>query len=119
MRRADIVVGGGRRFRTALGNSNHGRPQDPLADQVAGLHGIEQRIEPPAEFRGNAYAAPDLTRVPRALHEAIPLWERSTVARAAFGDDVVDHYLNMARVEQQTYDAAVTSWERERYLERG
>jgi glutamine synthetase len=86
---------------------------------AAGLHGIERRIEPPAEYRGNAYTATDVPRVPRALYEAIPLWERSAVARAAFGDDVVDHYLNMARVEQHTYDAAVTSWERERYLERG
>ncbi|MFN8513527.1 MAG: glutamine synthetase family protein [Thermomicrobiales bacterium] len=86
---------------------------------AAGLHGIERRIEPPAEYRGNAYAATDVPRVPSALYEAIPLWERSAVARAAFGDDVVEHYLNMARVEQRTYDAAVSSWERERYLERG
>lgn len=86
---------------------------------AAGLHGIERRIEPPAEYRGNAYTATDVPRVPSALYEAIPLWERSAVARAAFGDDVVEHYLNMARVEQRTYDAAVSSWERERYLERG
>ncbi len=86
---------------------------------AAGLHGIEHRIEPSAEYRGNAYSATDVPRVPRALYEAIGLWERSAIARAAFGDDVVEHYLNMARVEQQAYDAAVTSWERERYLERG
>ena len=86
---------------------------------AAGLHGIEHRIEPPAEYRGNAYTATDVPRVPRALYESIGLWEGSAVARAAFGDDVVAHYLNMARVEQRTYDAAVTSWERERYLERG
>jgi glutamine synthetase len=86
---------------------------------AAGLHGIEREIEPPAEYRGNAYTATAVPRVPSALHEAIPLWERSAVARAAFGDGVVEHYLNMARVEQQSYDAAVTSWERERYLERG
>jgi glutamine synthetase len=29
------------------------------------------------------------------------------------------HYLNMARVEQETFDGIVTAWERERYLERG
>lgn len=86
---------------------------------AAGLHGIERRIEPPAEYRGNAYTATGLTRVPRSLHEAIGLWERGAVAREAFGADVADHYLNMARVEQGIYDAAVTAWERERYLERG
>ena len=41
------------------------------------------------------------------------------MAREAFGEDVVAHYLNAARVEQRTFDAAVTTWERERYYERG
>jgi glutamine synthetase len=31
---------------------------------------------------------------------------------------VIDHYLNMARVEQAAFDQVVTPWERERYLER-
>ena len=86
---------------------------------AAGLHGIERRLEPPAEFKGNGYAATGVPRVPRALYEAIAAFEGSEIARAAFGDDVVAHYLNMARVEQQTYDAVVTDWERARYLERG
>ncbi len=37
----------------------------------------------------------------------------------AFGDDVVDHYLNYARTEQQLFDNAVTCYERERFYERG
>ena len=45
--------------------------------------------------------------------------ERSEAARDIFGDDVVDHYLNAARVEQETYDSVVHPWDRERYLERG
>jgi glutamine synthetase len=85
----------------------------------AGLHGIEERIEPPAEFRGNGYTATDVPRVPAALWEAILLLERSEIARLILGDDVVAHYLNSARVEQQAYDAVVTCWERRRYLERG
>jgi glutamine synthetase len=85
----------------------------------AGLHGIEHEIEPPQEYRGNAYTATDLPRVPRALWEAVRELERSTLAREIFGEEVVEHYLNAARVEQDTYDAVVTDWERERYLERG
>jgi glutamine synthetase len=85
----------------------------------AGLHGIEHRIEPPEQFHGNGYAATGVPRIPRALWEAAELLEKSTLAREIFGDDVVDHYANAARVEQETYDAVVTSWERERYLERG
>ena len=86
---------------------------------AAGLQGIEAQIEPSPEYRGNGYTATDQPRVPRALYEAIAAFEQSAVARAAFGDAVVEHYLNMARVEQQAFDAAVTTWERERYFERG
>jgi glutamine synthetase len=85
----------------------------------AGLHGIEQRTELPAEFRGNAYEAQGAPRIPRALWEAAQLLEQSTLAREIFGEEVVDHYLNTARVEQEAYDSVVTCWERERYLERG
>ena len=45
--------------------------------------------------------------------------ERSEAAREIFGDDVVAHYLNAARVEQEIYDSVVHNWDRERYLERG
>jgi glutamine synthetase len=41
------------------------------------------------------------------------------MARAAFGDQVVDHYLNYARTEQALFDKAVTDWERIRLYERG
>ncbi len=85
----------------------------------AGLYGIEHQIEPSAEFRGNAYTTTGHPKVPRALWEAAALLEESTLAREIFGDEVVHHYANAARVEQETYDAVVTSWERERYLERG
>jgi glutamine synthetase len=57
-------------------------------------------------------------RMPRALYEAIGELEASKAAPKIFGQDVVDHYLNAARVEQETYDAMVHNWERERYLER-
>lgn len=86
---------------------------------AAGLHGIEREIAPPAEFRGNAYTAAGVPRVPRTLHEAIDAFAGSAVARDALGADVAAHYLHAARVEQDIHDAAVTSWERERYFERG
>jgi glutamine synthetase len=85
----------------------------------AGLWGIEQKLEPPAEFKGNGYLATGVPRMPRALYEAIRELEASKPARDIFGDDVVAHYLNAARVEQEAYDAVVHPWDRERYLERG
>lgn len=86
---------------------------------AAGLRGIEQRIEPPAEHIGNGYTATGCQRMPRAMYEAIHALENSTLARESLGDVVVDHYLNYARVEQAAYDAVVTDWERRRYFERG
>jgi glutamine synthetase len=85
----------------------------------AGLSGIRRRIEPPAEYRGNGYEARGVPRIPSALWEAIQLLEGSALAREIFGEDVVEHYLNTARVEQEAYDSVVTCWERQRYLERG
>lgn len=86
---------------------------------AAGLHGIDHQLEPPPEHRGNGYTARGVPRVPRALYEAIEIFAESAVAREAFGDEVVAHYLNAARVEQAAFDEVVTDWERERYLERG
>ena len=84
---------------------------------AAGLHGIEQELEPEDLFVGNAYES-DVARVPATLRESADLFAESAVAREAFGDEVVEHYLNNARVELAAYDAAVTDWERVRGFER-
>ncbi|WP_280315861.1 glutamine synthetase family protein [Nocardia abscessus] len=84
---------------------------------AAGLHGIDRALPLEPEFHGNAYRS-ERPRVPHTLREAAQLFAGSTVARAAFGDDVVEHYRNAARVELDAYDAAVTDWERIRGFER-
>jgi len=86
---------------------------------AAGLAGVERRIEPPPIFQGDVYAAQKLQKVPGTLREAIALFEKSELARQAFGDDVVEHYLHFARTEQRKFDQVVTCWERERFFERG
>ena len=40
------------------------------------------------------------------------------MAQAAFGDEVVRHYVNAADIELAAFDAAVTDWERFRGFER-
>ncbi|MGW7450817.1 glutamine synthetase family protein [Streptomyces sp. NPDC054787] len=84
---------------------------------AAGLYGIENRLELPEACAGNAYTA-DYAHVPATLREAAELWENSEIAKAAFGPDVVAHYRNMARVELDAYDSAVTDWELRRSFER-
>jgi glutamine synthetase len=85
---------------------------------AAGLDGIERGLEPPAKLEGNAYES-DAERFPHTLREAIDALENGTLARGAFGDDVVDHYLNYGRTEQRLFDDVVTCYERERLYERG
>jgi glutamine synthetase len=113
------VVGHGRslRFENRLpgGDVN---PHLAVAGLVAaGLYGIEQKLELPEPCAGNAYTG-DYEHVPTTLREAAELWENSPIAKAAFGDEVVAHYRNMARVELAAFDAAVTDWELRRSFER-
>nr|WP_211226840.1 glutamine synthetase family protein [Amycolatopsis benzoatilytica] len=84
---------------------------------AAGLYGIENELPLEPEFVGDAYGS-DKPRVPSTLAEAEAALDGSRIARHAFGDDVVDHYLNAARIEREAYDRAVTDWERIRGFER-
>lgn len=84
---------------------------------AAGLDGIERGLPLPPPTVGNAYAG-DADRVPATLRDAAVRFGHSELARKAFGDEVVEHYLNMARVEQDAFDSAVTDWERKRGFER-
>jgi glutamine synthetase len=93
-------------------------PHLALAAMLAGgLHGIEKELPLEPELQGNAYAS-DKPKVPRTLRDAREVFATSEVARAALGDEVVDHYTNMADVELAAFDAAVTDWERFRSFER-
>jgi glutamine synthetase len=85
---------------------------------AAGLHGIQGKLKPPKPYEGNAYDDATLAQVPKTLREAIAELERSKVARAAFGDRVLDHYVHAARLEQLAFDQAVTDWELIRNFER-
>jgi glutamine synthetase len=84
---------------------------------AAALTGVEQAMPLPPPVTGNAYAAGG-PRVPGTLDEAAVLWSDSVLAAEAFGPDVVAHYANMARVELDSYHAAVTDWELRRCFER-
>ena len=85
---------------------------------AAGLDGIQRRIDPPAPFLGDAYSAEGLPVVPTSLAEAVRRFDGSVLARSAFGDDVVDHYVHFFNTEVAAHRRAVTDWERIRYFER-
>ena len=84
---------------------------------AGGLYGIDNALELPDACVGNAYTI-GAQKLPTTLAEAAELFEGSAVAREAFGDEVVEHYLNNARVELAAFNSAVTDWERVRGFER-
>jgi glutamine synthetase len=93
-------------------------PYLALAAMLAGgLHGIEQQLPLEPALEGNAYTS-GRPKVPSTMGAAREAFASSSVARAALGDDVVDHYANMADVELAAYNAAVTDWELFRGFER-
>ncbi|PUA82883.1 glutamine synthetase family protein [Nocardioides currus] len=87
------------------------------AMMAGGLHGIEEGLELEPPLEGNAYTS-GRPRVPATLRDARDAFHASGIARKAFGDDVVDHYTNMADVELAAFGAAVTDWELRRSFER-
>jgi glutamine synthetase len=109
--------GAGRRIESRVPGADV-NPYLALAALIAaGLHGMDAELELEPAFEGNAYAS-DKPRVPGTLRDAAALFGESTVAREAFGDEVIAHYLNYARVELAAFDSAVTDWERRRGFER-
>jgi glutamine synthetase len=85
---------------------------------ACGRLGIEQQLEPPPAFVGDAYGLDSLTPLPGSLRDAIDSFEASTMAIDVLGADVLQHYVHAYRTEQAAFDAAVTDWERRRYFER-
>jgi glutamine synthetase len=84
---------------------------------AAGLHGVDKELELEDPVEGNAYTS-GKPHVPSTLQSARDLFAESAMAREAFGEDVVAHYLNNADVELRAFEAAVTDWERFRGFER-
>jgi glutamine synthetase len=93
-------------------------PYLAIAAMIAsGLAGIENELPLEPALQGNAYTGPG-PRVPATMRDALHAWRDSHLARKAFGNDVVEHYANYARVELAAFDAAVTDWELQRSFER-
>ena len=82
---------------------------------AAGLDGIENKMELEPAFSGDAYdTARSCARFPRHCATQPTLLDKSTLLRAAFGDEVIDHYLHTGRWEQFEYDRRITDWELKR-----
>jgi glutamine synthetase len=106
------------RLENRIPGGDHGGRGQVRVDVAAGLAGIEEDLDLEPAFDGNAYDDADADHVPTSLAEALDVWRGSDFARRTFGDDVVEHYANMAAVELAAFDRSVTDWERVRGFER-
>ena len=84
---------------------------------AGGLWGIDHELVLDEPLTGNAYTS-GRPQVPATLRDARDAFATSTVATEVFGAAVVQHYVRMAEVELEAFDAAVTDWELRRSFER-
>src|SRR5690606_19448232 len=85
---------------------------------AAGIDGIEKKMELEPAFVGDAYGGKDIREIPHTLRDATSRMSGSAMLRAAFGDDVIDHYTRAGEWEQEEYDRRITDWEVARGFER-
>lgn len=85
---------------------------------AAGLAGIKEELKLEPTFEGDAYTNSALPEIPKTLRDATAKLDGSEMLRAAFGNEVIDHYVHTARWEQQEYDRRITDWELTRGFER-
>ena len=93
-------------------------PYLAMAAQIAaGIAGIEDGLDLDPPYAGDAYAG-DTGMIPQTLRDAREALLGSKMLRAAFGDNVVDHYARAAECEIEDFDRAVTDYEIARGFER-
>jgi glutamine synthetase len=90
---------------------------------AAGLRGIEQNYELPAEADANLFEMHDgdldklgIAQLPQSLSEALNVMESSTLVREALGEHIFEWFLRNKRSEWRGYKTQVTPFELQRYL---
>ncbi len=92
---------------------------------AAGLKGIEEGYELPAETAVNLYQltaeerlAEGIVSLPGSLSDAIAEMERSELVATTLGEHVFEWFIRNKRAEWSDYKTQVTQWEIDRYLPR-
>jgi len=87
----------------------------------AGLAGIREKLEPERAIQGNAYeiedSLPEHLRFATNLADAADKMHKSGLARRAFGDEFVEHFVMSRRWEVQEYQRNLNNWQLRRYFE--
>ncbi|AAY93739.2 glutamine synthetase [Pseudomonas protegens] len=81
------------------------------ASLAAGLHGIENELEPTAAIQGE-FEVPDNLSLPCTLHAALERLKRSQLARELFGNEFIEGYIASKTMELTSFFDEITPWER-------
>ncbi len=86
---------------------------------ASGLMGIEQKLEPFPQVKGNAYEQqhPAEIALPQTLFAAAEKFKNSKVAKEMFGEKFVEHFAATREWEEREYRKHVSDWELKRYFE--
>ena len=89
------------------------------------LDGVRNKIDPPAPVESNIYKLTTKERkkqridaLPGSLAEALDLFDKSLVSRAALGEHIFNEFLSSKKKEWDSFRTYVSQWEIDRYLER-
>jgi glutamine synthetase len=83
---------------------------------AAGMHGLDNRLEPVGEAAVDASTVPG-PKLPAALREALERFRSCEEAAEIFGADIVGHIAASADHELAVYDREVSDIERRRLFE--
>lgn len=81
------------------------------ASLAAGLHGIEQRLQPAPAIQGEFEVPPALS-LPCTLHAALERLKASSLARELFGSEFIEGYVASKTLELTDFFDEITPWER-------
>jgi len=81
------------------------------ASLAAGLHGIENELEPSAPVQGEIQV-PDELSLPCTMHAALERLKRSQLARELFGTEFIEGYIASKTMELASFFDEITPWER-------
>ncbi|WP_174688565.1 glutamine synthetase family protein [Pseudomonas jinjuensis] len=81
------------------------------ASLAAGLHGIENELEPSEAIQGEI-EVPDALTLPCTMYDALQRLKRSKLAREIFGVEFVEGYAATKSMELASFYDEITPWER-------
>ncbi|KPX43933.1 Glutamate--ammonia ligase [Pseudomonas syringae pv. helianthi] len=81
------------------------------ASLAAGLHGIEQRLEPTPPLQGEL-EVPEELLLPCTLHAALERLKSSQLAKELFGHEFIEGYIASKTLELTSFFDEITPWER-------